>query len=122
LALSVGFAATALAAGGPPIGPIYDCYGFGASMRYFEALQLKSATTYLTAPQRKGNSLVGPVLKGTYTLHGAKLTFLTGTYARVHWYGLWKLKTLSPGRGDPRHIGLYTTRGQDVIECYPYPH
>jgi hypothetical protein len=123
LALSVGFAAIALAAGGPPIGPAYDCYTFPvyAQMTYFESLQLKSATTYLLAPDRKGTSLSGPVQKGTYKLVGSKFTFLTGTFARTHWYGLWKLKTLKNG-GDQRHIGLYTTKGQNVMECYPPPY
>jgi len=122
-ALSVGFVAPALAASGPPIGPVYDCYGFAvyAQMTYVGALQLKSTTTYLTAPTRKGNSLSGPILKGTYTLHGAKLTFLTGTYGKLHWYGVWKLKTLKDG-GDQRHIGLFTPKGQEPMECYPWPH
>ena len=122
-ALSVGFVAPAGATGGPPIGPVYDCYGFAvyAQMTYFGALQLKSTTTYLTAPERKGTSLSGPVLKGTYKLRGAKLTFLTGTYGKLHWYGVWKLKTLKDG-GDQRHIGLFTPKGQEPIECYPWPH
>lgn len=125
VALSVGFVAPALAAGGPPIGPAYDCYTFPTygQMTYFESLQLKSTTTFLTAPERKGNSLSGPTTKGTYKLSGSKLTFLTGTFARIHWYGLWKLKyTDVGGFTDQRHIGMYTTRGQNVMECYPYPH
>jgi hypothetical protein len=96
-------------------------------MRYFDAFQLKSTTTYLTAPMRKGNSLSGPILKGTYKLSGAKLTFLTGTYAQIHWYGVWKLHT--PGtHDDPRHIGMYTAtrhagapKGENVLECFPWP-
>ena len=115
--------APAGATGGPPIGPAYDCYTFPvyAQMTYFESLQLKSTTTYLTAPDRKGTSLSGPVLKGTYRLRGAKLTFLTGTFSKIHWYGLWKLKTLKDG-GDQRHIGMYTPKGQNVMECYPPPY
>lgn len=122
VALSVGFVAPALAAGGPPIGPVYDCFGYsGAVSNYVTAFQLKSATTYLLAPTRKGNSLSGPVVKGTYTLRGSKLTFLTGPYGKIHWYGLWKLRTLKNG-GDQRHIALYTAKGVDSgMECYPYP-
>jgi hypothetical protein len=122
-ALSVGFVAPAGAAGGPPIGPVYDCYTFPvyAQMTYFESLQLKSTTTYFTAPDRKGNSLSGPILKGTYRLSGARLTFLTGTFSQIHWYGLWKLKTLKNG-GDQRHIGMYTPKGANVMECYPPPY
>jgi hypothetical protein len=114
--------APAGAAGGPPIGPVYDCYTFPvyAQMTYFESLQLKSTTIYFTAPDRKGNSLSGPILKGTYRLSGARLTFLTGTFSQIHWYGLWKLKTLKNG-GDQRHIGMYTPKGQNVMECYPWP-
>lgn len=65
--LSMGFVAPATVAVGPPVGPIYDCYGFAvyAQMTYFDALQLKSPTTYLTAPYRKGNSFAnGPCLEG----------------------------------------------------------
>ena len=115
--------APAGAAGGPPIGPVYDCYTFPvyAQMTYFESLQLKSTTTYFTAPDRKGNSLSGPILKGTYRLSGARLTFLTGTFSQIHWYGLWKLKTLKNG-GDQRHIGMYTPKGANVMECYPPPY
>jgi hypothetical protein len=123
VALSVALVAPALAAGGPPIGPAYDCYTFPTygQMTYFESLQLKSATTYLTAPDRKGTSLSGPTTKGTYTLVGSKFTFLTGTFAQIHWYGLWVLKT-RVGTTDPRHIGMYTKKGQNVMECYPPPY
>ena len=122
-ALSVGFVAPAGAAGGPPIGPVYDCYGYGtyAVITYFGALQLKSPTTYLTAPTRKGNSLSGTIVKGTYTLRGTKLIFQTGTYGKIHWYGVWTLKTTTDG-GDPRHIGIFTPKGQEPLECYPWPH
>jgi hypothetical protein len=124
VALSVGFVAPALAASGPPIGPVYDCYGFsGAVMNYVQALQLKSTTTYLVAPIRKGNSLSGAAAKGTYKLVGSKLIFLTGPYGQIHWYGLWKLRTSdAAGVSDGRHIGLFTPKGQQPIECYPYPH
>jgi hypothetical protein len=120
-ALSVGFVAPAGAAGGPPIGRIYDCYSYATSWTlYIQALELKTTTTYLVAPMRKGNSLSAPVVKGTYTLRGAKLTFLTGPYGKIHWYGVWK-----PTRdkfGDQRHIGLFSPKGQEPIECYPWPH
>ena len=126
VALSVGFVAPALATGGgPPIGPIYDCYGFsGPVMNYVTALKLKSKTTYLLAPFRKGkSSLSGRIVKGTYKLRGTKLTFLTGPYGKIHWYGVWKLKTTdTAGFTDQRHIGLFTPKGQEPIECYPYPH
>jgi len=124
VALSVGIVAPALAAGGPPIGPVYDCYGFsGAVENYVQALQLKSTTTYLVAPTRKGNSLSGAAAKGTYKLVGSKLIFLTGPYGKIHWYGVWKLKTIdAAGFGDARHIGLFTPKGQSAIECYPWPH
>lgn len=131
-ALSVGFVSPAGATGGPPIGPVYDCYTFPvyAQMTYFESLQLKSTTTYFTAPDRKGNSLSGPISKGTYRLRGARLTFLTGTFSQLHWYGLWKLKfTDTAGFTDQRHIGMYTQtrkggvpKGENVMECYPWPH
>jgi len=123
VALSVGLATPALAAGGPPIGPAYDCYTFPTygQMTYFESLRLKNATTYLTAPDRKGTSLSGPTAKGTYKRVGSRFTFLTGTFARVHWYGVWKLKTLKNG-GDRRHIGMYTKKGLNVMECYPPPY
>ena len=120
--LSFGFVTPALAAGGPPIGPVYDCYGYGtyAVITYEGALQLKSPTVYFTAPSRKGNSLLGTIVKGTYTLRATKLIFLTGTYGKIHWYGVW-----SPTRdkyGDQRHIGMYTPKGQEPLECYPWPH
>ena len=123
-ALSLGLVAPALATGGgPPIGPIYDCYGFsGPVMNYVTALQLKNKTTYLLAPFRKGNSLSGKVVKGTYKLRGKKIIFLTGAYGQIHWYGVWTLKTLLNGIGDARHIGLFTPKGQEPIECYPWPH
>ena len=122
VALSVGFVAPALAAGGPPIGPIYDCYSYATAYSvYIQAIQLKTTTTYLVAPMRKGNSLSGTAVKGTYTLRGAKLTFLTGPYGKIHWYGLWKLKTTdTAGFTDQAHIGLFTPKGQSAIECYPH--
>jgi hypothetical protein len=121
--LSFGFVTPALAAGGPPIGPVYDCYGYStyAVITYFGALQLKSPTTYLTAPTRKGNSLSGTIVKGTYTLRGTKLIFQTGTYGKIHWSGLWTLKTTGTYT-DPRHIGMFTPKGQEPLECYPWPH
>ena len=120
-ALSVGLVSPAGATGGPPIGPVYDCYGFAvyAQITYFGAFQLKSSTTYLTAPTRKGVSLSGPVRKGTYKLRGTKLIFLTGTYGKLHWYGVWKA---TRANGDARHIGLFTPKGQEPLECYPWPH
>jgi hypothetical protein len=121
-AIAIGLTSPALAAGGPPIGPVYDCYGHsGLVAEYVTALQLKSKTTYRLAPFRKGkSSLSSGVTKGTYKLRGTKLTFLTGPYR--HWHGLWKLRTYN-GSNDPRHISLFTPKGVDSgIECYPYPH
>lgn len=107
-------------ASGPPVGKIYDCYGFATTENYVSALQLKTRTTYLVAPMRKGNRLVGPAVKGTYTLKGPKLTFRSGTYAKTHWHGAWARKSTLGGNTDPAHIGLFTARQQEVLECYPH--
>jgi hypothetical protein len=73
------------------------------------------------APDRKNSSLSGPISKGTFTLRGTRLTFRTGTFSRLHCYGLWKLKTLKNGV-DQAHIGMYTPKGENVMECYPPPY
>lgn len=116
--LSVGLATPALAAGGPPIHRIYDCYG---ALTYVQALELKTKTTYLVAPYRKGNHLSGRAAKGTYRLRHGKLTFRSGPYAKIHWYGKWVRKRAYPGGGDLAHIALFAPkRHQEVLDCYPH--
>lgn len=122
LAIAVGATAPALAAGGPPIPRVYDCYGYATSgvINYVSALELKSRSVYLVAPTRKGNSLQGTAVKGTYRLRGGRLTFLTGTYGRIHWYGKWVRKRVTDG-GDAAHIGLISPKTRaTVLECYPH--
>lgn len=122
LAGTVGLTSPALAAGGPPIPRIYDCYGYATSgvINYVSALELQSRSVYLVAPSRKGNHLVGKAVKGTYRLRGKSLTFLTGPYGRVHWSGEWVLKRVTDG-GDAAHIGLISPKTHEtVLECYPH--
>jgi hypothetical protein len=120
-ALSVGLISPALAAGGPPIPRIYDCYSYNGYLNYVQALQLKTRTTYLVAPYRKGNHLSGAAAKGTYKLRGAKLTFLTGPYGQLHLYGVWTPKHTSGGLAVGANIALYyTTKGYSAVSCYPH--
>jgi hypothetical protein len=112
----------ALAAGGPPIPRIYDCYGYSSYgvINYVSALELRSRSEYVVAPSRKGNRLVGRSVPGTYRLNGSRLTFLTGPYGRIHWTGEWVLKRVTDG-GDAAHIGLISPKTrQTVLECYPH--
>jgi hypothetical protein len=124
VALSVGLASPALAAGGPPIGRIYDCYSYNnlsGFLNYVQALELKTKTTYLVAPARKGNHLSGRAAKGRYKLRGGKATFLTGPYGQIHWYGEWKPRhTDAAGYTDKANLQLFTPKGQSAISCYPH--
>ena len=65
--LTIGLTSSAIAAGGPPIGRIYDCYSYNYSsgfLNYVQALEMKTRTAYLVAPARKGNRLSGRAAKG----------------------------------------------------------
>jgi hypothetical protein len=123
-ALTTGLTSPALAAGGPPIGRIYDCYSYNDNsgfLNYVQALELKTKTAYLVAPYRKGNHLSGRAAKGSYKLRGAKATFLTGPYGKLHWYGKWEPKhTDSTGYVVQASLALFTPKNQTAISCYPH--
>ena len=120
--VALGTTSPALAGGGPPIPRIYDCYGFATIVpTYVSALQLKSKSVYLVAPIRQGNHLSGRAARGTYKLRGGKVTFRTGPYARIHWYGKWVLRRSYAGSStDQAHISLFNPQHQEVLECYPH--
>lgn len=110
---------TATAKGGPPIGRILFCYSY-ASTSYpinVQDVVLKDKTTYLIGYSKNGHSLSGPISKGTYVRHGSKLNFLTGPYAKIHWYGIWKAKRVYPGGGTPALLALYTPKGDESLDC-----
>jgi hypothetical protein len=122
--LTIGLTSSAIAAGGPPIGRIYDCYSYNYSsgfLNYVQALEMKTRTAYLVAPARKGNHLSGRAAKGTYKLRGAKATFLTGPYGQLHWYGKWEpTHTDSTGYVVKANLALFTPKNQTAISCYPH--
>ena len=121
LAVTIGLTSPALAVGGPPVGRIYDCYGFSTSvMNYVGALQLKTKSVYVTAPFRKGNRLSGRAVTGTYKLRGTKLTFVTGPYGQLHWYGKWEPRHINVDGGEAAHIALFTPKHVTAISCYPH--
>jgi hypothetical protein len=116
--LTLSLASSALA--GPPIGNVYGCYDNGpVGLQLVQALELNTKTTYLVAPFYKGKHLSGPVTKGTYKLHGAKLSFTGGAWP--HWYGNWTPKhTDASGNLVGANIALlYRNRHATLISCYP---
>ncbi len=126
-AMSLGlFAASAAAAGGPPVGKIYDCYSFdqlSGFENYVQAVELKTLSVYLVAPMRTGNHLSGNAATGRYRVHGGKMTFLTGAYAPHHVTGLF----YRAGKNyKPRVENQYDARfdlyehGLNFMTCYEH--
>src|ERR1019366_2199366 len=71
--LTIGLTSSTIAAGGPPIGRIYECYNYSSAfLNCVQALERKTRTASLVAPARKGNRLSGRAAKGTYKLRGVK--------------------------------------------------
>lgn len=120
-ALTVSLASTAIAAG-PPIGRIYDCYTYVGGLfgtQYVQALELKTKSTYLVAPVRKGNHLSGKAAPGRYKIHGSKLTFLTGSYGQLHMHGVWTPTHKVQGFPTAANIALLDTHSKPTgVSCY----
>lgn len=86
------------------------------------SLELKTSSTYLVGPPRRGHRLVGDVATGRYQVHGRKLTFLSGPYAH-HFTGVYHPagKNHRPHKENAfdSRFDLYSG-GENLASCYAH--
>jgi hypothetical protein len=118
--VSSGASATTLSPS-PPLHRIMDCYSdAGGVLHYVTALELTSSSTYVLAPYRKGNGLVGKLARGSDRITGSTVTFLTGAYGHTY-LGLWSLRHAQYGYVVASNLALLTSAHRPTyISCYPH--
>ena len=120
LLVSSGASATSLSPG-PPLHRIMDCYSDPSGvLQYVTALELTSSSTYVLAPYRKGNGLIGKLSRGGDRINGPTVTFLTGAYGR-RYLGHWSLRHMQNGSVVASNLALLTSALRPTyISCYPH--
>jgi len=120
LLVSSGASATSPSSG-PPLHRIMDCYSDPSGvLQYVTALELTSSSTYVLAPSRKGNGLIGKLSRGSDRINGPTVTFLTGAYGRKY-LGHWSLRHTQNGYVVASNLALLTSAHQPTyISCYPH--
>jgi len=120
LFVNTGASATSLSPG-PPLHRIMDCYSDpSGTLQYVTALELTSSSTYVLAPYRKGNGLIGKLSRGSDRINGPTVTFLTGAYGHKY-LGHWSLRHTQNGYVVASNLALLTNAHRPTyISCYPH--